>query len=55
MQQEKGFKERVKDVIINCARLYQSIFVDYEYIICSEAFIYKKFYIINAMKIITSI
>lgn len=33
-----SFKERVKNEAITNARLYQSNFIDYEYLVCSEAF-----------------
>ncbi|NLU52219.1 MAG: hypothetical protein GXX10_05060 [Clostridiaceae bacterium] len=45
---EISFKKRVMDTIIKNAKLYKEKFVDYEYIICSEAFQYKEFYIISA-------
>lgn len=47
---KESFKERVKNVSINEAVLYKEIFIDYEYLICSEAFENQKFYIINAKK-----
>lgn len=47
---KESFKKRVKNVSINEAVLYKEIFVDYEYLICSEAFENQKFYTINAKK-----
>lgn len=43
-----SFKERVCSELIRYARTYKSIYVDYEYLICSEAFLKKSFYIISA-------
>jgi len=48
MTEEKSFKKRVKDEIINGAKIYKENFVDYEYLICSEAFTAKEFYTIDA-------
>jgi hypothetical protein len=48
MQTEESFKERVKNVIINCAKIYKENFVEYEYVLCSDAFTSKDFYIIDA-------
>ena len=35
---EESFKERVRLEIIKAAKKYKEIYVDYEYLICSEAF-----------------
>lgn len=48
MKEEVSFKTRVKDIAIMQAKLYKNIFIDYEYLVCSRAFIKRKFYIINA-------
>lgn len=47
---ENSFKERVRMEIIKAAKQYKEIYVDYEYLICSEAFIKKDYYIIAAEK-----
>lgn len=43
-----SFKERVKEIVIAEAKAYNDNFVKYEYLVCSEAFILKDFYIIDA-------
>lgn len=43
-----SFKERVKNVIINEAKAYKQNYVDYEYLICSDAFVINDYYIIDA-------
>lgn len=47
---EKGFKERVRLELIKAAKKYEEIYVDYEYLICSEAFEHRNYYIIDAKK-----
>jgi len=47
---EITFKERVKNVLINESKIYKQVFVDYEYLICSDAFIINDYYIISANK-----
>lgn len=47
MNEQKSFKERVKDSMIENAQLYKEHFVDYEYLICSEAFNNRKYYIVD--------
>ena len=44
-----SFKERVKNEAIANARLYKENFINYEYLICSEAFL-NKHYIIKSDK-----
>lgn len=44
---DTSFKERVRIEIINSAVEYKCNFVDCEYLVCSEAFSSKKFYIID--------
>lgn len=46
--EEGSFKERVKDVAISEAKNYKRNYVDYEYLVCSNAFSIKDYYIINA-------
>lgn len=45
---EENFKERVRLEIISMAKLYKEKYVDYEYLICSQAFIERAYYIIDA-------
>lgn len=42
-----SFKERVKNTAINQARVYKEIYMDYEYLVCSDAFTQSDYYIIN--------
>lgn len=48
MMAEESFKERVRLEIIKAAKQYKETYVDYEYLICSEAFTKKDYYIIAA-------
>lgn len=48
MAEQIRFKERVRQTVIQCASDYKSYFVDYEYLICSDAFTLKKYYIVDA-------
>ena len=50
MMAEKSFKERVLQEIVKEAKKYKEIYVDYEYLICSEAFVERKYYIVDAEK-----
>lgn len=45
-----SFKERVAQAANNFAPQYKSIFVDYEYLLCSDAFSDQGYYIIDAEK-----
>lgn len=47
---EESFKERVRLEIIKAAKKYKEIYVDYEYLICSEAFSKRSYYIVDAEK-----
>lgn len=47
---EESFKERVRLEIIKAAKKYKEIYVDYEYLICSEAFEKRSYYIVDAEK-----
>ncbi len=42
------FKERVVSVATAQARVYQDVFVNYEYLICSDAFVIQDYYILSA-------
>lgn len=48
MAEQKSFKERVKDTVIQCAGSYKRYYVDYEYLICSTAFTKCSYYIVSA-------
>lgn len=43
-----SFKERVRQIIISEARSYKDNLVNYEYLVCSDAFTEKEFYLIDA-------
>lgn len=43
-----SFKERIVQVAIEQAIHYKEVFVDYEYLLCSEAFVKRDYYIISA-------
>ena len=47
---EENFKERVRQEIVKESKRYKEIYVDYEYLICSEAFVERKYYIVDAEK-----
>ena len=44
----QSFKERVAQVAIAQAKVYDEVFLKYEYLLCSEAFSAKDYYIISA-------
>lgn len=44
----RTFKERVRLDMMKSAIDFKKVYIDYEYLICSEAFIRNKYYIINA-------
>lgn len=46
----QSFKERIVEVAIEQAKIYQSVFIDYEYLLCSDAFVKHNYYIIAATK-----
>lgn len=48
MEEQKSFKEHVKEIVIQNAVLYKEYFVDYEYLLCSPAFVNKTYYIVSA-------
>ena len=50
MEEQKSFKERVKEVVIQCSKKYKKYYVDYEYLICSSVFTICSYYIIAAHK-----
>lgn len=48
MAEQKSFKERVKETVIQNAFSYKRYFVDYEYLLCSAAFVKNEYYIVSA-------
>ena len=48
MAEQKRFKERVKDTVIQNAALYKEYYVDYEYLLCSKAFEKNDYYIVSS-------
>lgn len=48
MEEQKSFKERVKESVIKNAYSYKKYFVDYEYLLCSAAFVKNEYYIVSA-------
>ena len=48
MAEQKSFKERVKETVIQNAYSYKRYFVDYEYLLCSVAFMKNEYYIVSA-------
>lgn len=45
---EISFKERIRLAMIKAAKEYKENYIDYEYLICSEAFKRKEYYIVDA-------
>ena len=43
----QSFKNRVKEIVISGAKSYQDYFIDYDYLLCSDAFNTNKYYIIS--------
>jgi len=48
MGEQKSFKERVKESVIDNALSYKKYYVDYEYLLCSKAFVKNQYYIVSA-------
>ena len=48
MEEQKSFKERVKEMLISYAQDYKTYYVDYEYLLCSKAFSRSAYYIVSA-------
>lgn len=44
----QSFKERVTQVAIAQAKVYEQVFLKYEYLLCSQAFTDRSYYIISA-------
>lgn len=47
---EESFKEHVRLEMIKAAKKYEELYVDYEYLVCSEAFEQRSYYIVGAEK-----
>lgn len=47
MQGQVSFKDKVRQTVIQCASDYKSVFVDFEYLVCSTAFTINPYYIIS--------
>lgn len=45
---EDSFKKRVQKELIKASKEYKDVYVDYVYLICSEAFVQKDYYIVDA-------
>lgn len=45
---EESFKERIRKELIRSSKEYKEVYVDYEYLLCSEAFAEKQYYIVDA-------
>lgn len=48
MDNNYAFKQRVCETAINCSKIYMSEFIENSYLICSDAFTIKPYYIINS-------
>lgn len=48
MKEQKSFKERVKEIVIQNAYSYKKYYVEYEYLLCSKAFVKSEYYIVAA-------
>ncbi len=47
MAEQKSFKTRVKEEVVRCSKIYKDLFVDYDYLLCSEVFVDSDYYIIQ--------
>ena len=47
---DTSFKERVAQAAIKNALLYKQVFVDYEYLICSDAFVKEPYYVLASQE-----
>ena len=52
MAEQISFTTRVRNVVAICSKDYKDFFVDYDYLICSKAFIHRPYYIVVADKIV---
>jgi len=48
MDEQRSFKERVKEMLISYAQDYKAYYVNYEYLLCSKAFKNNSYYIVSA-------
>lgn len=47
MEEKKDFKQRVAEEAIRCAQDYKKVYVDNEYVICSDAFHKSPYYVVQ--------
>ncbi len=50
MEANQQFKSNIKEKIIESSRIYKKIFIDYDYLLCSKAFVKNEFYTIKAFE-----
>ena len=50
MGEKTDFKTRVKETVVKAAKEYQDYFLDYDYLLCSDAFSKNTYYIIRGDK-----
>jgi len=48
MSENVSFNKRAAETVSYYAHLYKSTFMDYQYLVCSSAFINKPYYIISS-------
>lgn len=48
MDEKRAFKQRVAEEAIRCAQDYKTVYVDNEYLICSDAFQKSPYYVVQA-------
>lgn len=44
---QQSFIARVRDEIVRCAPIYKGVFLDYDYLLCSQAFVHAPYYVIR--------
>ena len=47
MEKKPDFKTRVKETVVKAAKEYQNYFLNYDYLLCSDAFLKNTYYIIR--------
>lgn len=50
MGDKPDFKTRIKETVVKAAKEYQDYFLDYDYLLCSDAFSKNNYYIISGEK-----
>ena len=48
--ENRSFKQKVKESLILCARIYKNVLMDYEYLVCSPALVQRPFYVFYTTK-----